>query len=283
MSTTTETVRRHLLTSEQEAQVARDGYIVMESVFDAGEVAGITDACEDLVAKLAADRSRTRYKVGSYCFDPDAMSGVVIKWEGDTDVVHGLEPFVHLSEELEACALDGRFVDPMVTLTGSANPCLFTEKLNLKRAIHGGPNPWHQDFPYWEGANPHAATIATAMLFLDDATLENGALQVLPGSHRRGKWQTRADTDSFGNLEMDPATLAGAKPVAVEVPAGSVVYFGAFLVHMSLPNTSERDRRSLLFSYQPDGHPHSIESMRFADEARRTAKERRAARIAAAT
>jgi hypothetical protein len=38
-----------------------------------------------------------------------------------------------------------------------------------------------------------------------------------------------------------------------------VAYFGAFLVHRSLPNRSSGDRRALLYSYQPAGHPHMLE------------------------
>ena len=39
----------------------------------------------------------------------------------------------------------------------------------------------------------------------------------------------------------------------LEVKAGAVVFFGAFLVHRSLPNRSDVDRRALLYSYQPAG------------------------------
>ena len=39
--------------------------------------------------------------------------------------------------------------------------------------------------------------------------------------------------------------------------AGDVVFFGAFLVHRSLPNRSGSDRRALLYSFQPGGFPHA--------------------------
>jgi hypothetical protein len=37
------------------------------------------------------------------------------------------------------------------------------------------------------------------------------------------------------------------------------VFFGAFLVHRSLPNRSDKDRRALLYSYQPGGYPSGVE------------------------
>jgi ectoine hydroxylase len=116
------------------------------------------------------------------------------------------------------------------------------------------------------------------MLFLDDATLENGTLQVLPGSHIRGKARTRTDRDLFGNLELDPREAEGKRPVALEVPAGSVVWFGAFLIHKSEQNTSDKHRRSLLYTYQPARCRTNIELDRVAREERRKAKEATASR-----
>ncbi len=99
------------------------------------------------------------------------------------------------------------------------------------------------------------------MLFLDDAKIENGCLEVVPGSHREGV-QARRAVDGFGSLEMDPLQYDKSRLIQLEVPAGSVAFFGAFLVHRSLPNRSDADRRALLYSYQPSGHPHLRELTR---------------------
>lgn len=181
--------------------------------------------------------------------------------EGSVGELGVPEPFAHLAPALETWAYDARFLGPSIDFTGDESPVLFTEKLNLKRPHVGGPNPWHQDWPYWQFADDRSR-IATAMLFLDDASLENGTLQVIPGSHDKGPWPTRTDMDVFGNLEMDPASVEGYEPVALEVPAGSVVFFGPLLVHKSEPNTSEKDRRALLFSYQPAGLKNVLEHLR---------------------
>jgi len=249
----------------------RDGYVLRESVFTGGEVAEITDACERLLADLVKDRKGRRYHVGSYTFEPDQLTDCTVKWEGDTDVVHGIEPFAHLSPDLEKWAYDPRFLGPSADLVGDDEPRLFTEKLNLKRPRVGGPNPWHQDWPYWDFADDRTR-VCTAMLFLDDATLENGTLQVLPGSHQRGPWPTRTDSDAFGNLEMDPKNVEGHTPVALEVPAGSVVWFGPLLVHKSEPNRSDKDRRALLYSYQPAGFTHALDLFRRQRQEREAAK-----------
>lgn len=237
------------------AQLDEDGYVLRRDVFTAGEVADIATACESLVDDVVHDHNGFRFNFGSYVFDPDLLRHVTIKWEGDSDIVHGLEPFAHLSPAINAWAHDARFVDPMRDLVGHDEPMLFTEKLNLKRAGHGGANPLHQDFPYWKPQTPRAANIATAVLFLDDATIENGCLHVVPGSHRDGVWAGRTDGDPGLANEIDSSDLGDLHLEPLEVEAGAVVYFGAFLVHSSAPNTSGGDRRALLFSYQPPIEP----------------------------
>ena len=73
---------------------------------------------EELVAGLVDGRHGRRFTVGSYTFEPDALSLVMLKWEGDSDQLHGIEPFAHLSADLEAWGLDPRLVEPMTTLVG---------------------------------------------------------------------------------------------------------------------------------------------------------------------
>lgn len=250
------------LTDAEREQFDRDGYLLREAVFDSDEVADITAACESLVDDLVRDRQGKRARVGSYVFDLDTERSVMIKWEGDTDAVHGIEPFAHLSEPLDRWAHDPRFIDPMKDLVGDPAPQLFTEKLNLKRPHLGGANPLHQDYPYWRRVADEPAEVFTAMLFLDDSTLENGCLHVVPGSHRQGQWKNRTDGDSFAANEVDVSAYPEVTPVPLEARAGSVVMFGAFLVHQSAPNLSDLSRRAILYSYQPAGRRHQLDSLR---------------------
>ena len=245
-------------TPEQRA-LQDDGFVARRALFNPTEVAAIGDACEALVQQLVDAQRSTKHRVGSYAFEIQRSLQTVVKWEPDAmDLIQGVEPFAHLSHALRDWAHDPRFVEPCKDVVGCEPIELFTEKLNVKRAHKGGPIVLHQDYPYWSDLSPVASQVATAMLFLDDATRENGCLEVVPGSHREGE-QARQDTAGFGALEMDPAQYDIARLVPLEVPAGTVVYFGPFLVHRSLPNRSSGDRRALLYSYQPAGHPHLSE------------------------
>jgi hypothetical protein len=259
--------RSWLLTADERDRYAREGYLVRPRQFSPSEVLELIAASEALVADLvsgrhAASRPLGRLTMGSYVFEPDLLQHVTIKWEGDSDVVHGIEPCAHLSPALDAWAHDPRLIQPMIDIIGDDEPALFTEKLNLKRPHHGGANPLHQDHPYWVDVARDVDRVATAILFLDDADEENGCLEVVPGSHRDGAWSTRIDGDPFLHNEIDTERNAGYELRRVEVDAGSVVLFGPYLVHQSAPNRSDHPRRALLFSYQPGGHPHLLDFLR---------------------
>ena len=139
---------------------------------------------------------------------------------------------------------DARLTGPVCDVLGTDALGPFTSKLNLKRAREGSEFPWHQDFPYWYVAAGHAAAdVVTAIVFLDDATESNGAVRVIPGSHRNGP-APRNPHDPTRFL-ADAAKLDTDSEIIVEVPAGSVLWFGAYLVHRSSPNTSGQHRRAV--------------------------------------
>ncbi len=240
----------------------RDGYILREGVFSPSECAAIAAECEAMTNSLIGQKGVEKVVVGSYMFQRDDEFETTVKWEPDApDLVMGIEPFAHFWQPLKEWALDDRLTQPCQAISGADELVLFTEKLNLKRAHKGGPIVLHQDFPYWEPFAPQASRISTAMVFLDDAIIENGCLEVAPGSHKVGKHPQRKDADSFGSLEMDQTIFDMNRLIPLEVKAGAVAFFGAFLVHRSLPNHSKDDRRALLYSYQPAGNPHAREMM----------------------
>lgn len=246
-------------TAAEKAKLERDGFVVRERTFNARECAAIAEDCEELQRILLAEKRDTKHVVGSYMFERSEAHGLNIKWEPDApDLLMGVEPFAHFSKALSDWGHDPRFLDPCRDLIGEDAIVLFTEKVNYKRAKKGGPIILHQDFPYWDAFVPIASRVVTAMLFLDEANAANGCLEVVPGSHKNGKVKTW-DTPGLRNREIDTDAYDMSKLMPLEVPAGSVAYFNAFLVHRSLPNTSDQDRRALLYSYQPAGNPHARE------------------------
>jgi ectoine hydroxylase len=242
------------LSTEEQGQLERDGYVVREAVFQGDELEAVREACEALCRRLVASQAAgPRVPAGSYVFQLVTDPLTVLKWEPDhADVLMGVEPFAHFDAALRSLGNDPRLVEPMRDLIGAPEIELFTEKLNFKRARQGGPIVLHQDYPYWTETSEHPEEIATAVLFLDDANGGNGGLEVLPGSHRGGPREGGAKP-GFGRYELKPESISDDELVMLEVPAGSLVCFGSLLVHRSLPNASGGDRRALLDSYQPAG------------------------------
>jgi ectoine hydroxylase-related dioxygenase (phytanoyl-CoA dioxygenase family) len=107
---------------------------------------------------------------------------------------------------------------------------------------------WHQDERFIPTRD---RSLVGAWIAIDDATIKNGCLWVLPGSHRTGYiWPSRP----HGNPdEFDPTDESfgfdDAAAVPVEVKAGSVVFFNGYLLHRSLKNRSQGYRRSLVNHY----------------------------------
>jgi Phytanoyl-CoA dioxygenase (PhyH) len=121
-------------------------------------------------------------------------------------------------------------------------------KLNLKSGHVGAPVEVHQDAAFYPHSNDDVLAVG---LLLDDATAENGAMAVLPGSHRDAIY-THFDAQGrfVGSMRSeDTARLDRSGAVLLTLPAGSVHIHHYRLVHWSAPNTSPADRRLLINAY----------------------------------
>jgi len=99
--------------------------------------------------------------------------------------------------------------------------------------------PWHQDNGYGRLEPPHDLTVWIA---LDDCTLDNGCLWVLPGSHTGGL-RPHDDVGALRAVDVDE------RGVPVPMRAGDALLFGSLLLHRSLPNTTDLTRVGLYLRY----------------------------------
>jgi ectoine hydroxylase-related dioxygenase (phytanoyl-CoA dioxygenase family) len=118
----------------------------------------------------------------------------------------------------------------------------------LKPAFHGSAHGLHQDSAYWPMDPPALVTVSIA---LDDATPENGCIQVIPGSHRWGlqAWGRIARDRDEPLTDREDVDLSGR--VDVPLKAGSALLFHSLIVHGSGPNNSPRSRNTALYAYFP--------------------------------
>jgi ectoine hydroxylase len=244
------------LTTDERLSYERDGYLVREAVLSPQEIDVLRRACEELCQRLVQSSSEERKIDVSefYVFELDLARDVLVKWEpGSRDVIQGIEPVAHLHPTIAEFGAHPMLVGPASELMGMNEISLYTEKLNTKRAGVGGAYALHRDLPYWLGASDDPERMLTVLLALDDSTAENGALQVLPGSHLVDDLPFKESELEFERNEIDPARMDTSAMVTVEMPAGGAIFFGPRLVHVSGANRSAVDRRVLLYTYQRAG------------------------------
>ena len=124
---------------------------------------------------------------------------------------------------------------------------LFHDQALYKRARTGGAVVWHQDNGYWRCA---PANLVSCWLTLDDADRDNGAMQVVPGSHLAPQRHTTAAESDALLAVPDPAPES---VVVVDVPAGGCMFHHCQTLHYTAPNRTERPRRAFAIHYMPPG------------------------------
>jgi len=127
---------------------------------------------------------------------------------------------------------------------GYTAPALMQTMYIFKQPGIGGEVRWHQDASYLIADAPGVTGVWIAV---EDATKDNGCLWMQPGQHHSPlreiyevDWQERSGT--LRKLDETPWTTG--KKVAMEVPAGSVVFFNDRMPHYSSQNTSDKSRHA---------------------------------------
>lgn len=117
----------------------------------------------------------------------------------------------------------------------------------VKEAVGGHPKQLHQDGAYFE----HRFDGPVAVLsYAVDTDLDNGALHVVPGSHRLGHLD-HVDTDS--HLGLDPQDWPWERALPICGRAGDSIFFHVKTIHGSRPNHSDRPRPVFIHRYRrPD-------------------------------
>lgn len=177
-----------------------------------------------------------------------------------TGVTHDMP--IHVGPAVFGLLCNPRLLDVVEDICGPeiySNPVQHIRMKLPKRAVAAGSNhglitriPWHQDNGV---VLPEAdvATILTVWLPLNAATLENGCLQVVPGSHRDELWP---HCPTAKGAAIPDRLLADAPSVALPLQPGSLLLMHQRTIHSSLDNVTEDEvRMSLDLRYQPVGQP----------------------------
>jgi len=228
------------VTEPASAEAARffhqHGYLVVERALRADEIDALTT---EAAAICRGDRGGVRGIVPAAPGEPDVE---VMRRYLCIHFPHKISQVMHQSLAHPA------IVDILTTVIGPDVKCM-QSMLFIKASGKPG-QAWHQDEFFIPTRD---RSLTGAWIAMDDATVENGCLWVIPGSHRHGIiWpQHKHDDrrfDCVGEAINYPYTDDDAVPV--EVKRGSVVFFNGYLLHRSLPNYAPSGfRRSLVNHY----------------------------------
>ena len=155
--------------SDRDVQFYRDnGYLVVENVFSADEVTALRADTEAMVAKAA------EVTANNDIYDLEDSHS-----PAEPRVRRIKTPHKFMSSA-NSLARHPRLVSILTRLIGPGVR-LDTSKLNMKSAGFGAAVEWHQDWAFYPHTNDDLLAVGVMM---DDMNLENGPLQIIPGSHK---------------------------------------------------------------------------------------------------
>lgn len=203
----------------------RDGYVVVDDVFSPEDVETLRAASEDPAVREAQEQKgfseKTVHLLAITTFHPAFMELAT-----HPAIVNRIRPLIGQDIQLEH------------------------SKLATKPPAKGrGPFHWHQDFAFF----PHTNTsLVAVMVMLDDATPENGCMQIVRGSHKWGLLDHTVDGQFTGACQesdrwADPDLIVNITP-----RAGGISIHHCLALHGSEPNLSGKPRRGLVFQYRAD-------------------------------
>jgi phytanoyl-CoA hydroxylase len=225
-------------TELSQAQIDRyrtDGFLVIEGFLDAEELAEWRRCTDEAVAeRLKAGRVLNNQA------DPDAYYAQVF-----TQCLR----LADTHPGMRRLMLDARLGKMGAALAGVDGIRIWHDQALIKPPF-GNPTAWHLDNPYWSFTSHGSLSIWVA---LDDATLANGCMWYLPGSHRTARHDNVGIGQNMADLFKAYPEWRAIEPVACPCPAGSAVWHSGLTAHGAGVNMTIHPRRAMTCAYMPDG------------------------------
>ena len=216
---------KRVLNDEQLEYFSGQGFVVVPGLFDSQTTGTLIRAAAEVEAL------------------PEVAGKQMVYWEtrqrGDGQrMVQRIENFYPYHDWFHEL-FDGPLLKGAVDeLFGEAS-VLYKDKFNLKLPGGDGFKP-HQD--QQAGWSVYAPIFITALVCIDEATVENGCLELAAGLHDRGligrEWEPLTD-ENMGDVEFMPVPTA----------PGDAIFFDSYAPHSSQPNLTDSPRRVLYVTY----------------------------------
>lgn len=252
------------------------GYVVVEGILDEATLRAIEDDYAAALDRLVEDRFAAGKLSSRYADLPFGrrlmqVIGEGVNWAQHFDIslpqggikhdtpIHTTEAMFNVLTHPRLLDAVEAFVGPEITSNPIQHVRIKPPEDRVPPNQRGGllvRVGWHQD----QGvALPEVdqTEMLTVWLAITDATVENGCLCVVPGSHRGGLSPHCPGAGPAGDLQIPSRFIGGgrAKPVPVPVRRGSALFMHRLTQHASLKNVSDDIRWSFDLRYQPTGQP----------------------------
>lgn len=226
------------LSAEQIEFYQREGYLTLPAITTPEEIAALREVYDRLFSARSGRESGDQFDLGGT--DEEGKPPVL------PQILDPVKYAPELADTLfraNALAIATQLMGPETRYHG--------EHAILKPPSIGAETPWHQDEAYWEPDLEYNSL--SIWMPLQEATLENGCMQFIPGSHTLDVLPHHSighDPRVYG-LEVDNADTSRA--VACPIPAGGVTIHHCRTLHYTGPNRTDNPRRAyiLVFSIPP--------------------------------
>lgn len=229
------------LSAQQFDAFWRDGFLVMP---DAVTPAQLTALRKDLQSWI--EESRTHTAAWGELLDGRPRFDLAQAHSADTPLLRRVNNPSEVSARFAEAMQASRMTDAVAELIGP-NLAFHHCKINLKQPGAETEVGWHQDFSFTPHTNDD---LVTALLFVDDVSEDNGALRVVPGSHKEGQKSLWREGRFTGYVDAPTAADAERRAVSAVGSAGSVCFMHTSLLHGSRANTSDRSRSLYISVYR---------------------------------
>ena len=217
-----------LLTEEQRSDYERDGYIVVRNLFSEEEIG--------LLGK-AARNDNEMDKSSSERDDGEGNAVRLALWNHPGDGIYGM---------FARCRKMVNRVEEILR----EEVYHYHSKMILKDAKVGGAWAWHQDYGYWYQNGVLSPNLCSVMIAVDQATIENGCMQVIKWSHKLGRINHILSGDQAGaDMERVEEAKKRLDLVHVTMDQGDALFFHSNTLHASDANESDHPRWAMICCY----------------------------------
>lgn len=232
-----------LIDEDQAVAFERDGFLVLDAVFDTEEV------------------TLLQQETGRLLGDPMGLDEETVITEPGGKEVRSIFAIHRQSKLMARLAADSRLAGVASFLLGD-EVYVHQSRLNYKPGFHGKEFYWHSDFETWhvEDGMPRMRALSISVLLAEN-TPNNGPLMLIPGSHKTYLTcvgETPEDHYKMSLKRQDygvPDELSLAEMVqehGIVAPVGkpgSAVIFDCNVMHGSNGNITPLPRSNAFFVY----------------------------------